>query len=97
METLFEMIAALIGAASGAMLLFGILITVLWVIMPIFVVMMNSKLKKMNTNLTIIAEGSLRYKKTIIDIIPEPIIELDEIVPELYTVEDLNVPTASKV
>ena len=93
METLFEMIAALIGAASGAMLLFGILITVLWVIMPIFVVMMNSKLKKMDVNLTIIAEGALRNLKAM----HEPIIELDEIVPELYTVEDLNVPTASKV
>ena len=92
MENLLEMVAALIGAASGAMVLFGIFITVLWVIMPIFVVMMNSKLKKMNTNLTIIAEEALRYKNTTFDIVPEPIIELDEIVPE-----GLNVPTASKV
>ena len=56
METFIEMIGALIGAASGVMLLFGIFITILWVIMPIYVVMMNSKLKKMNTNLTIVAE-----------------------------------------
>ena len=92
MENLLEMVAALIGAASGAMVLFGIFITVLWVIMPIFVVMMNSKLKKMNTNLTIIAEDALRYKNTTFDIVHEPIIELDEIVSE-----GLNVPTASKV
>jgi len=57
METYFiELIGKLIATASGLMLLVGIIITVLWAIMPVFVVMMNSKLKKINTNLAVIAE-----------------------------------------
>lgn len=57
MEELFFYIMAAFGSAWIVWALFSIVMVILWFILPIFVIMMNSKLKKINQNLVYIAEG----------------------------------------
>ena len=57
MEELFFYIMGAFGAAWIVWVLFSIVMVILWFILPIFVIMMNSKLKKINQNLVYIATG----------------------------------------
>lgn len=63
MEEFVMFLMGAFGTAWIVWVLFCIIMVVLWFILPIFVIMMNSKLKKINQNLVYIAEGKNPPKK----------------------------------
>ena len=57
MDEFIMLLAGAFGAAWGLWVVFCIGMLVLWCILPIFIIMMNNKLKKINLNLCYIVEG----------------------------------------